>query len=192
MALILIATPGAIDANSYETVAEAQDYFDTRLSITEWDDADSQEALLIMGTRILDAMNRPLRVLVPAQQGMAAYYRIRRQWTGQPTSSVQALAWPRTGMYDANGFPLDPTIIPIQLKEALSELAGQLAKEDRTLDNDVIVQGVTSVKAGSVAVTFKNSIFPQVIPDAVLNLMPPSWFTDELIEPAWPAEIAFL
>jgi hypothetical protein len=71
-------------------------------------------------------------------------------------------------------------VIPAALKEATAEFAGQLGSTDRTLDNDVIVQGITSVKAGSVAVTFKNEINPQVIPDAVYNLMPQSWLTDEL------------
>ncbi len=80
------------------------------------------------------------------------------------------------------------TFIPQELKDAESEFAGQLLIADTTLDNPVIIQGLTSVKAGSVALTFKDMIESHVLPDAVLNMMPPSWLTDELVEPATPAE----
>jgi hypothetical protein len=250
----IVATPGAANANSYLTRAEAQAYFDARLSVAGWDDADDQDVLLIMATRVIDAIARPLKTFVPAQGGIAAYYRTRRTWTGAPASTTQRLAWPRTGMYDGNGNSLDfgitsitvasptivttsrphgratgdivfvtgsdstplldgahavtvissttfsiavnvtvagttgsMTIIPQDLKEATAEMAGQLGNADRTLDNDVIVQGLTSVRAGSVALTFKDMIETRVLPDAVWDLMPPSWFTAEVITPAWPA-----
>lgn len=188
MSFTLDATPGGANANSYETLAEAQDYFDSRLSLPGWDNADSQEVLLAMGTRTLDALAQPFKTFFPASGGSAAYYRIRRQWTGSPATTTQRLAWPRIGMFDRNGNPIDPTVIPQDLKDALSELAGQLGTNDRTLDNDVIVQGLTSIKAGSVALTFKSDIVAQVIPDAVFNLMPQSWLTDELYIMANSAE----
>lgn len=174
------ATVGGASANSYETVAEAQAYFDTRLPVAGWDDADSQAVLLIMATRVLDALAQPFKTFFPAEGGTPAYYRVRRQWTGTPASTTQRLAWPRTGMLDQNGNAILSTVIPQALKDALSELAGQLGNEDRTLDNSVIVQGLSSIKAGSVSLTFNKGIIPQVIPDAVFNLMPQSWLTDEL------------
>jgi hypothetical protein len=183
----IVATPGATNANSYLTQAEGQTYFDSRLPVAGWDDGD-QVVLLIMATRVLNALARPFRWLVPAQDGVAAHYRTRRQWTGLPASSTQKLAWPRTGMYDGNGNVIASTAIHQDLKEATAELAGQLGNADRTLDNDVQAQGVTSVRAGSVALTFKDMIESKVIPDAVWDLMPPSWFTDELVEPAMPAQ----
>ncbi|MCR4301803.1 MAG: hypothetical protein NUV51_09350 [Sulfuricaulis sp.] len=78
--------------------------------------------------------------------------------------------------------------IPQALKDMESELAGQLLMADTTLDSAVIVGGIKSVKAGSVAVTFKDAIDRHVLPDAVLNLGPQSWFTDELVEPALRAQ----
>lgn len=75
-------------------------------------------------------------------------------------------------------------VIPRELKEAQAELAGQLLMADTTLDNAVIVGGITSVRAGSVSVSFKEAIDAHVLPDAVKNLMPPWWFTDEIVEPA--------
>jgi hypothetical protein len=182
------ATVGGPNANSYETLVEAQAYFLTRLPLAGWDDAADQSVLLIMATRVLNAVLRPAKTLVLAQGGNPAFYRTRRTWTGAPASSTQRLAWPRTGMYDANGNAIPSNVIPQDLKDAESELAGQLGTSDRTLDNDVIVQGLTSVRAGSVALTFKDMIETHVLPDAVWLLMPPSWFTDEIITPAWPAE----
>jgi hypothetical protein len=91
-------------------------------------------------------------------------------------------------MFDANGNAIAIDVIPQALKEAVAELAGQLGTADRTLDNDVIVQGLTSVRAGSVSLAFKDSIMPKVIPDMVYNLMPASWLTAELYEPVFQAE----
>lgn len=184
----IIATPGAANANSFETLVEAQAYFDGRLPLAGWDNAADQNVLLIMGTRVLSAFARPFRTLVRPSNGQSAYYVTRRQWTGSPASSTQKLPWPRTGMYDSNGNAIGSTVIPDDLKDALSELAGQLGTTDTTLDNPVIVQGITSLKAGSVALTFKDMIEQHVLPDMVWNLMPPSWFTDELIEPAMEAQ----
>jgi hypothetical protein len=178
MTLTLIATPTAANANSYETVAEAQDYFDSRLPLAGWDDADSQAVLLVMGTRVLDAMAVPRTRFVAD----GAYYITSRQWTGAPSTATQRLAWPRTGMTNRNGFVIPSGEIPFELKEALSELAGQLGTADTTLDNDVIVQGITSIKAGSVSLSFKDGIEAHVLPDAVMNLMPSSWFTEEVID----------
>ena len=249
---VIVATAGAANANSYETYSEANTYFDERIPITPPWVASGNEAYLIYATRTLDALAQPFKVLIPAQNGEPAYYRVRRQWTGSPASSTQKLAWPRAGMYDMNGNPLDigaavsaaasavivtdsphgktsgdevflfqsnttPTVngarivtvlsatsfsipvtvtvggscrvtwIPSDLKAAESELAGSFLKGDRTLDNDVVVQGLTSLRAGSVSLGFKDNIVAQVIPDAVYNLMPLSWLTDELYEPALAA-----
>ena len=184
----ITATPGSATANSYETLAEAQAYFDTRLPLAGWDDADDQNVLLIMATRVLNAILMPSKTIV--RMDGTSYYRTRRTWTGLPASATQRLAWPRTGMYDANGNAIASTVIPQDLKDAESELAGQLGTSDRTLDNDVVVQGLTSVRAGSVALTFKDMIESHVLPDAVWLLMPASWFTDEIIEPAMSALFA--
>lgn len=178
------ATVGGANANSYETYDEANTYFDERIPIAPPWVTSGNEAYLLTATRMLDALAQPFKTLIPAQGGVPAYYRIRRQWTGQPASSTQRLAWPRIGMFDANGNAIASDVIPQALKDAESELAGSLLKGDRQLDNDVIVQGLTSMRAGSVSLAFKDNIVAQPIPDMVYNLMPQSWLTDELYEPA--------
>lgn len=187
MPVTLDATVAGAASNAYLTLVEAQAYFDTRLPVAGWDDADDQSVLLIMATRILDALARPFRILVPEQGGVPAYYQTRRQWTGLPATTTQKLAWPRIGMYSSNAVLIDSDVIPTELKDAVAELAGQLGIADRTLDNDVIIQGITSLRAGPISLSFKNNIIPQVIPDSVYNLIPTSWLTDELIEPAFSA-----
>jgi hypothetical protein len=181
----IIATPAAANANSYLTLVEAQQYFDTRLPLSGWDDADDQSVLLIMATRVLDKLLTPFRSLIV--QGGVRYYRVRPEWTGTPTTTTQRLCWPRTGMFDQNGNAIGTMIIPQDLKDATAEFAGQLGSDDRTLDNDVIVQGISSLKAGSVALAFRDGNVAQVIPDAVYNLLVNSWMTDELYEPATSA-----
>ena len=185
---VLDSTVGGAASNSYETLAEALLYFETRTPVQAWELAADQEVLLMMATRVLNAMARPLKTYVPATSTHAAYFITRSTWTGAPATTTQKLAWPRTGMYDANGNAIASNVIPQDLKDAESELAGALGTVDSTLDNDIIVKGVTSVRAGSVAMTFKEMIETHVIPEFIWSMMPASWFTDEVITPAWPAE----
>lgn len=187
MALVLDATVGGASSNSFCLLSEAQDYFDARLPVDGWDNADSQTVLLVMATRMLSALAQPFKTLIPAQGGVPAYYRVRRQWTGMPATTMQRLPWPRIGMYDSNNNLIPSDVIPQELKEAEAEFAGQLGISDRTLDNDVIVQGLKDLRAGPISLSFKDNITAQVIPDAVYNLMPQSWLTDELFESAMPA-----
>ena len=251
----LDATVGGVSSNSYATLAEATLYYEMRTPVDGWDNADDQNILLMMATRVLDALAMPMRTYVPPQGGQPGYYITRRSWAGSPATLSQKLAWPRLGLYDMNGRPLNFTItsisvaaaavvttsgphyltsgqrvlidgsnstpildgervvtvltpttfsvpllttgagtagsvfvIPQALKDAQAELAGALGTTDTTLDNDVIVQGLKSVKAGSVSLTFKDMIERHVLPDMVWNLMPPSWFTEEIIEQVWPAQ----
>jgi hypothetical protein len=189
MAPIINATVADPAANSYCTHDEADAYFDSRLPIVPPWVASGEAVALVMACRSLESSLFPSKLFVPASGGHDAYYRQRRTWTGLPATTTQKLAWPRTGMVDRNGNEIPSNVIPQELKDAQSEFAGQLLKTDRTLDNDVIVQGITSLRAGPVSLSFKqDGIFAQVIPDAVLNLIPPSWLTDEIITPAYGAE----
>ena len=188
MAVTIDATVGGVNSNSYETQAEADAYFQARLPLRPpWEDAEDPTAALAMSTRVLDMMGVAHRTLRFGANGDQYIY-VSRSWTGQPATTTQKLAWPRIGMYDRNGNAIPSNVIPQELKDAESELAGQLIVADTTLDNAVIAGGITSVRAGSVAVTFKEDILAHVLPDAVLALMPASWFTDEIIESVRLAE----
>lgn len=95
-------TPGSPTADSYVSVAEADVYWAKRQS-DAWAATltPDKEAALIRATAHVDA-------------GYG--------WRGCRASSTQALAWPR---YDVvvDGYDLDSTIIPKQVRDAVCELA---------------------------------------------------------------------
>jgi hypothetical protein len=182
MAIEVIATPNAANANSFITLAEYAYYHERRLPldppvITTGDVAARN---VIMATRVLSAMAVARKSLRWDRNGKPFYY-TSKSWTGTIATDTQALAWGRIGMYDRLGRLIPSDSIPQELKDATAELAGQLGNSDTTLDNDIQVQGITSIKAGSVALTFKDMIESHVLPDFVIQLMPDSWFTSEKI-----------
>ena len=181
---VIVATPGASNANSFGTLEEAAAYFENRLALDPaWvPTGDDAARSLIMATMILSSMSMPHKRIVH-EKGKDAYYVVGRYWTGQPATSTQSLAWPRIGMRDSLGREIPVDVIPQELKYAEFELAGQLRKADLTLDNDVSTQGISSIRAGSVSVSFRDNIAAKVLPDYVLSLMPPWWFYEETIEP---------
>jgi len=188
MAVTVIATPNASNANSFLTLAEAQPYWDTRLFTDIWDNSDDQNAAIVLATRTLVSLLAPRREFVRPTAGQPGYYIIHSTWTGAPATTTQALPWGRTGMLDRNGNAIASNVIPQELKNATAELAGQMSKSDRLIDSDISVQGLTSVKAGSVALTFKSDIVTlKTLPDAVLDLLVPSWLIDQEIEAMYPA-----
>jgi hypothetical protein len=169
----LVSTPGAVNANSYATVAEADAYHDSRLFATDWANADAgkKTVALIMATRLLDSLY---------------------DWTGAITSGNQALLWPRVGMwrrtgaghaafnpavgwYGESAYAIASDAIPQELKNATAEFARQLIAADRSADSDIETQGIKSLKAGPVALEFKGDVVPKVVPDAVYHLIPEAW-----------------
>lgn len=187
MPVTLVATPGDASANSYLTALEFLAYLETAYDPNEVTDALDDEPTLIMATRLMEALYSPSRRLVRPAQG-EPYYLVRPTWTGAPATALQRLLWPRSGMFGRTGVAIPEDVIPQELKDATAELARQLKKGDRMLDNDVAVQGITAVRAGSVSVNFKNEIdVMKAIPDIVFSLLVPSWLTDELYESANPA-----
>ena len=185
--MALVTTAGAANADSYATLTEANTYHTDRRypALSVWAAATdaTKEAALRSAAILLDRMF---------------------DWTGGPVDSVQARAWPRTGMVTRNGFEIPSsgaTSIVIDLKEAQAEFAGQLAQSDRMSDNEAAKLGISSVKAGSVAVTFKDTdmsssesldnqlrlmgselaYLHKLVPDAVRFLLVPSWYTEHTI-----------
>lgn len=152
MAITIVATPGAADANSYATKAEADTYHQAHLSSSTWDDADTdtRNRALVMATRLLDE---------------------HLEWTGDVASDDQALLWPRSDMFYASGVEIPSDEIPQKLKEATAELARQLIAADRTADDDVSSKGITRIAAGAVDLSFSGYTKPNVIPDAVYYMV---------------------
>src|SRR5688572_8167800 len=130
MALVLIATPGASNANSYATAAEGDAYHEGHLYASAWTSASlaKKEQALVMATRWLDA---------------------QVQWAGIAASSTQVLGGPRWDVVNpVAGYLLDGDTIPQRLKDVTAELARRLIVADLTVDNDAEAAGLKRLKAG--------------------------------------------
>jgi len=150
----VIVTPGAADANSYCTVAEADTYHSLRLHSETWTAATAtiKETAVIMATRCLDFMY---------------------EWAEYSTSADQALMWPRIGLLSANQLEyIDEYEIPPELKNATAEYARQLIDVDRTTDQQPTLSSLT---AGPISLAFTNFVPTAVVPDAVINMIPSWW-----------------
>jgi hypothetical protein len=93
-------------------------------------------------------------------------------WLGTKTTREQALRWPRTGVPEIDPpYYIDPTIIPVWLKNATAELARQLAVEDRTADPDMLEY--KQITVGSLSLTKDENSTQQVLPNSVLTMVEP-------------------
>ena len=121
MAIVLVATPNAADANTYLTLSDAQAIID---GLVESDD------VVAWGTATTDQKNR---ALYTATQRLD-----RERYLGARATDTQSLQWPRTGVRKpdtyintyAVGFPFrittdyfTDTEIPDQVKKAQAVLA---------------------------------------------------------------------
>jgi len=168
----LTTTAGSASANSFCSVSEADSYFDTVLNATDWIEAteDDKGRALIMATRFLDNLV---------------------EWKGVPTSSEQALKWPRRGVitrvsgtgggmiqyyspitgggiYTPLQVELPWDEIPQFLKEATAEFARSLLASDRVDERDsgnissIEIPGLTIGYLGSGSNSKRKFIPPQV------------------------------
>lgn len=154
----LVTTPGAADANAYCTLAFANQYHEDRPAVgTTWALAsdDRKNAAILWATTLMDSL---------------------WDWKGWPTDALQALLWPRQGMIKLNNWDyVDIHTIPVELQRATAEYARQLLASDLAGNSDIETFGVTSLKAGPVAFTFKDSVVAKPVPDTVFTLIPPMW-----------------
>lgn len=109
---------GVAGANSYSTVAEADDYFAVDPNfLATWDalTTEEQEIRLAWASRVLDQ---------------------KTIWKGYAVSATQAMGWPRTHVTDRDGYAVDSDIVPTPVKHATYELAKYLNTNDLTTGPD--------------------------------------------------------
>ena len=152
MALTIVATAGAIDANSYCTLAEAETYFEKRLHKTDWTGASTADknAALVWATLLLDDL---------------------MNWYGFSMSEDQALRWPRTGLAKPDGWIISNIDIPQFLKNATAEFAMHLIADDRLADYDTA--GFKQIAVGSIQITVDKSDRKPALPVSVWNIVRP-------------------
>jgi hypothetical protein len=154
MAVVIIATPGDPNANSYATLAEANTYHESVLEADAepWNDADVdvRNRALVQATRLLDA---------------------NIAWTGWPATSAQVLGWPRIYAYTRTGGLVASNVIPNELKNATAELARRLIVNGMP-DTASDTEGLKRLKAGPVELEFDGSSSDSgVIPALVLAMI---------------------
>lgn len=150
MALILDATIGGASSNSYNTQAEGDDYHDGRLFTSDWTGASTanKEAALAWATRLLD---------------------YNFDWAGGKYTIPQALRWPRFGALDRDGQLIDSAIIPVALKDAVSELARLLIIANRPGEKGT--EGLAKLKADVIGLEFDKHDRTGSIPDDVYQMI---------------------
>jgi len=124
---MLIATLGAIDANSYVNQAEADLYFADRMHSSAWDAlaTSDKDKLLITSSRMLD------------------WY---IKWKGIKASVEQSMLWPRVGAIRPDGTEIEDDALPPEVKIATYEQALMNIAADKMSDNPLA--GISQLKAG--------------------------------------------
>lgn len=167
MAFVFNAASGSSTANSYVTVAEADDYFAGTLGLSNWTalSAARKQGALVQATNRIDS----------------------ESFGGQLTDRTQqVLQWPRsyvltrdtrtsaTNTFEVNGYYYrDPVIIPREIKQATFELAYHYIIKDSgefTVDDNDL-ETLTSYKVGPLDLGIKDGIKADRLPTKVTNLL---------------------
>lgn len=118
-------------ADSYVTVEEADAYFNTRVDVAAWQEADVplKEQALLTAAAALE----------------------RYQWVGVIADPSQPLAWPRVGSYfdPRAGYIVPLSGVPRGVKHAQMELAYHYINNDGVLDEGT---SATKVQVGPIKV----------------------------------------
>jgi hypothetical protein len=150
--LVLETGAGLVNSNSYVDLAYADEYFighpfhaDAWAEIT---DEDRREALLISASSFLDA-----------------YF----DWQGYRATTTQAMDWPRTMVYDADGLLLPYYSVPEQIRKATCEQAYILSKGDPAAPLPGV--GITNLRIDVIELTFDKAVRVSPISSMVVALL---------------------
>ena len=147
--MALTITPGAPDANSYVSVAEAAGYFSLSYNRTAWSEAGNsdKEKSLAEATRLLDLFV---------------------DWIGEIATDTQALRWPRVGVVDMDGRIVSDLTVPQSIKNITCELAYNILVNSGF---DVSENTVDKLRVGPISVDFdvqqKSNGFTKLVRDAI-------------------------
>ena len=143
------ATPNGANSDSFMTVAEADSYWATNLYATTWDTGTTanKEKALKMATRILDE---------------------KVAWSGTRATSAQALGWGRTDVY-WDGITVESTTVPIQIKNATAQFAGDLLVSNLTANSEG--KGLNSLRVGEITLDFDKTDTAGVMPEIVQEML---------------------
>jgi len=152
MAFTFDSTIGGTSTNSYASVSEADEYFDSFLYSDDWDNqsATRKEKLLTMAWRSIDSQN---------------FY-------GQKTNLSQNAEFPRYNLTDWDGQYITQSTIPQELKDAQCELANYLLENDQRYTGDGSeTTNTESYNAGGISVKFRDVVLKDNLPNRVVELL---------------------
>ncbi len=78
----------------------------------------------------------------------------RNNWEGERTDPAQPLDWPRTGVTDSEGNPVDSAAVPTEIEDACSLIAGMIAQDAKQANDASTGSNTRRVKAGTAEVEF--------------------------------------
>ena len=140
MSIIVEDGTGLTTATSYVSLdeADAYAYYTPAATLAQWNEySDVQKNhLLAYATRLLDQ---------------------RARWNGTKTVAASALRWPRQSAFDRDNLPVDPHSVPVQVKEAVCDIAMWLAFPGRGPFQVSDSQGIKSLTVDVLSVTYKDS-----------------------------------
>lgn len=132
----LIATPGAVDANSFVTRAEASLLLKFELQSAAWTEAEpeTQDATLITATRkIVESVD----------------------WYGVPVTTTQALPWPMAGQGDRYGRVIASTVIPDDIKRATALWALALVQHQAYVQETSGLAAMQQIHVEDITITMR-------------------------------------
>lgn len=149
--LILETGSGLANSNSYADVAYANDYFSGHPYYADsWDALDPvrKTNLLIAASRSLD---------------------LGFEWDGRRLYAFQAMAWPRVGVVDSDGYVLPTATLPRAVRDAACEQARYMSVGDPT--TPPAGEGLTDLKIDVIELSFDKGQRPTPYPSPVLSLL---------------------
>ena len=141
---------GLPNANSYVTVAEADDILVTNIHNEAWPalDTPSKEKLLAWATSIID---------------------LKADWNGVKTYPSSSLRWPRKYVIGRDFYPIPSNEIPLQLKQAVAQYANFLMSNDVTAQSETA--GITEIVVDVIELKFDSSFTKSTIPNFLSDLL---------------------
>jgi hypothetical protein len=134
MAFIVETGSVVANANSYTSIAFADDYFDTHLYYSErWAEytITEKENMLVAATSYLDSTY---------------------DWDGTRTSDTSSLRWPRSGVMGVDDIEIGENTIPVNLQRAVCEQAVEMKISDVLAPSDTL--GITELKVDVIEFVF--------------------------------------
>lgn len=140
--MALVVTPGASDADAFVSL-EACDAYCAAKGLTAWTSAPDSPA---------DDKEAAIR-------RVTTYLSTAFSWKGaRRNGRSQSLAWPRSGVEDAEGEAVDADTIPVEIEQACCELAAvELATPGILAPTVDLTARVKSERIGPMAVEYQSA-----------------------------------